>query len=75
MQKLFICCRLNKVYKNDWMKETIHFCSEGGCISLAEWETIITLTNATVYIEIADNFLISLRENWFSDNEVIFSER
>ena len=34
---------------------------------------IITLTiNALVYIEILDDFLISLIENWFGGDEIIF---
>ena len=34
-------------------------------------EIISSTINAHVYIEIPDNFLIALIENWFGDDEVI----
>ena len=45
------------------------------CMSLKEPMEIALITstiNAHVYIEILDNFLIPLIENWFGDCKVIF---
>ena len=33
---------------------------------------ITSIINAPMYIEILDNFLILLIENWFGDDDVIF---
>ena len=37
-----------------------------------EMAIIISTINALVYIDILDKFLITLIENWFGDDEVIF---
>ena len=44
-----------------------------GCIS-REMAIITPTINAHVYIEILDNCLTPLRENWFGDYEVIFQD-
>ena len=39
-----------------------------------EMVIIISVINIHVYMEILDNFLLTLIENWFGDHEVIFQD-
>ena len=39
-----------------------------------EMTVIISTINANVYIEILDNFLIPLQENWLGDDKVTFQD-
>ena len=47
------------------------------CMSFKEPREMVVITStisAHVYLEILDNFLIPLIENWFGDDEVIFQD-
>ena len=65
-------------HNDDWQKKTYFLLfMTWGCMSFKGPEeiTIITSTiNAHVYIEILDNFFITLIENRSDDDEVIFRD-